>query len=106
MAKEQNLSLNSKKISGCCERLMCCLQYEYDLYKALNKIAPKPGTTVSTPVGKGVVVDRNLISGKYSVKLCDLYKSTLRMFDQDDLKIINEPKNKSKKACLENEILD
>ena len=28
MAKEQNLSLNPTKISGCCGRLMCCLQYE------------------------------------------------------------------------------
>ena len=28
MAKEQNLSLNPSKISGCCGRLMCCLQYE------------------------------------------------------------------------------
>ena len=71
MAKEQNLSLNSKKISGCCGRLMCCLQYEYDLYKTLNKSAPKPGTAVITPVGKGVVVDANPISEKYTVNLID-----------------------------------
>lgn len=32
MAKEQNLSLNPAKISGCCGRLMCCLQYEDDNY--------------------------------------------------------------------------
>ena len=32
MAKEQNLSLNSAKISGACGRLMCCLRYEYDTY--------------------------------------------------------------------------
>ena len=98
MAKEQNLSLNSKKISGCCERLMCCLQYEYDLYKTLNKSAPKPGTTVMTPVGKGVVVDGDIITEKYSVKLVDLYESTLRVFNKNDLKIIDDPKNKNKKS--------
>ncbi len=29
MAKEQNLSLNSSKISGTCGKLMCCLRYEH-----------------------------------------------------------------------------
>ena len=29
MAKEQNFSLNSAKISGACGRLMCCLRYEH-----------------------------------------------------------------------------
>lgn len=33
MAKEQNLPLNSSKISGVCGRLMCCLSYEYQSYK-------------------------------------------------------------------------
>lgn len=32
MAKEQNLSLNSMKISGPCGRLLCCLAYEYEFY--------------------------------------------------------------------------
>jgi len=33
MAKEQNLSLNSVKISGPCGRLLCCLSYEFDFYE-------------------------------------------------------------------------
>ncbi len=37
MAKEQSLSLNPTKISGQCGRLMCCLTYEYDTYRALKK---------------------------------------------------------------------
>ena len=37
MAKEQNLSLNSAKISGACGKLMCCLRYEYDVYAEENK---------------------------------------------------------------------
>ncbi len=32
MAKEQNLTLNSLKISGICGRLLCCLGYEYKTY--------------------------------------------------------------------------
>ncbi|NMB25217.1 MAG: stage 0 sporulation family protein [Firmicutes bacterium] len=34
MAKEQNLSLNPSKISGICGRLMCCLKFETEMYKA------------------------------------------------------------------------
>ena len=46
MAKEQNLSLNSAKISGCCGRLMCCLKNEADTYSYLNAKLPD----VNTPV--------------------------------------------------------
>jgi len=33
MAKDQNLTLNSIKISGVCGRLMCCLDFEFDQYQ-------------------------------------------------------------------------
>lgn len=33
MAKEQNIPINTQKISGVCGRLQCCLSYELDLYK-------------------------------------------------------------------------
>ncbi|MBE0582390.1 MAG: hypothetical protein IH612_01365, partial [Desulfofustis sp.] len=33
MAKEQDLPLNPAKISGVCNRLLCCLTYEYDIYR-------------------------------------------------------------------------
>ncbi len=36
MAKEQNLTLNSVKISGVCGRLMCCLDYELEHYQQEN----------------------------------------------------------------------
>ncbi len=69
MAKEQGLSLNPVKISGTCGRLMCCLKYEQAAYEDLLKITPRIGATVSTPDGKGVVIDRNLISGNVRVSL-------------------------------------
>ncbi len=43
MAKEQNLSLNSMKISGQCGRLLCCLSYEYDWYSEARKNLPNEG---------------------------------------------------------------
>lgn len=39
MAKEQNLSLNPTKISGCCGRLLCCLNYENEHYVESNRRA-------------------------------------------------------------------
>lgn len=43
MAKEQNLSLNSTKISGQCGRLLCCLAHEYDCYAEARKTMPPEG---------------------------------------------------------------
>ena len=43
MAKDQNLSLNSTKISGQCGRLLCCLSYEFDWYNEARKKLPSEG---------------------------------------------------------------
>ncbi len=46
MARDQQLPLNPEKISGPCGRLMCCLQYEHDMYRELLKGMPKKGARV------------------------------------------------------------
>lgn len=46
MAKEQDLPLNPSKISGLCNRLLCCLTYEYTTYKRQRKGMPKPGRKI------------------------------------------------------------
>ena len=69
MAKEQNLSLNSAKISGSCGRLMCCLRYEYDTYLAEKALTPKVDTRVMTPSGAGIVTAANPLAGIVKVKL-------------------------------------
>ena len=51
MAKNQNLSLNPVKISGNCGKLLCCINYENELYKELRKLAPDIGDIVKTPDG-------------------------------------------------------
>ncbi len=46
MAKEQDLPLNPSKISGVCNRLLCCLTYEFETYKRERKGMPRPGKTL------------------------------------------------------------
>ncbi len=46
MAKEQNLTLNSLKISGTCGRLLCCLAYEYSTYCKEKEKYPEIGSRV------------------------------------------------------------
>ncbi len=46
MAKEQDLPLNPSKISGVCNRLLCCLTYEYDTYKKQRKGMPGQGKRI------------------------------------------------------------
>lgn len=46
MAKDQNLSLNSMKISGQCGRLLCCLSYEFDWYNEARKNLPNEGIRI------------------------------------------------------------
>ena len=69
MAKEQGLSLSPTKISGTCGRLMCCLKYEQEAYTDLLKRTPKVGAIVKTPLGRGVVVESNLLSQTLKVKM-------------------------------------
>ena len=69
MAKEQGLSLSPTKISGTCGRLMCCLKYEQDAYTDLLKHTPKVGAIVKTPLGRGLVVETNLLARTLKVKM-------------------------------------
>jgi cell fate regulator YaaT (PSP1 superfamily) len=43
MARDQQLPLNPDKITGPCGRLMCCLQYEHEMYRELLQGMPKKG---------------------------------------------------------------
>ena len=46
MAKEQKLSLNPAKISGICSRLMCCLNYEHEVYEENINELPDVGDKI------------------------------------------------------------
>ncbi len=47
MAKAQDLPLNPAKISGVCNRLLCCLTYEFESYQQIKREMPKPGQQIS-----------------------------------------------------------
>lgn len=68
MAKEQNLSLNSLKISGACGRLLCCLAYEYPFYKALKEILPSSGEKIEYKTHVYSVTDINIFTKKIALR--------------------------------------
>ncbi|MDP2425903.1 MAG: stage 0 sporulation family protein [Candidatus Izemoplasmatales bacterium] len=68
MAKNQNLSLNPTNISGLCGKLLCCIQYEDENYKEYRKTMPKQDSLVSTPDGKGKVVQLNFLNQEVKVQ--------------------------------------
>ncbi len=80
MAKEQDLPLNPNKISGVCNRLLCCLANEYGIYRKERRKMPAPGRRIllddeqylvrrqsvlrgtviaENPAGEEVVLDRS-----------------------------------------------
>ncbi|MBQ5781426.1 MAG: hypothetical protein IIW10_05715 [Spirochaetaceae bacterium] len=46
MAKDQNMSLNTLKISGQCGRLLCCLAFEHESYCEIRRTLPPEGTKI------------------------------------------------------------
>ncbi|MCX7668122.1 MAG: stage 0 sporulation protein, partial [Atribacterota bacterium] len=71
MAKEQNLVLNSAKISGMCGRLMCCLSFEYYLYQKLLYKLPRKESKILTPFGLAKVIEVNVFKDSISLRLED-----------------------------------
>jgi cell fate regulator YaaT (PSP1 superfamily) len=63
MAKEQDLTLNSMKISGPCGRLLCCLAYEFDTYRECRRNLPAEGTRIQVNGQIMKVTDLNIFSG-------------------------------------------
>lgn len=84
MAKEQNLSLNSTKISGICGRLLCCLTYEQEFYEEVSKKLPKVGQRVITADGEGEVFKLSILEETVFVKIQ-----------------VNKDETEVKKYCLE-----
>ena len=64
MAKDQNLSLNSMKISGPCGRLLCCLAYEHQFYGEQRRLIPSEGTRLNWDDSTWKVVEVNIVLGK------------------------------------------
>jgi cell fate regulator YaaT (PSP1 superfamily) len=102
MAKEQNFSLNSAKVSGACGRLMCCLRYEHEVYDEALKKTPPCGSTVSTSDGVGTVVEIKPLAEEVRVKLNDNEKDAAKFYKCDSIKVLRMP---GKKDDADNEAL-
>ncbi len=92
MAKDQGLSLNSSKNSGCCGRLMCCLRYENDVYAEELKRTPPVDSTVMTEEGVGTVTEINPLAGTIKVKLHSQNELVPKQFSRDDVELISSPR--------------
>lgn len=103
MAKEQNFSLNSAKISGACGRLMCCLRYEHETYEQAIKVTPPTGTVVESPDGVGVVVETRPLSLEVKVKLNDKDKDDVKIYPIADLRLLPSAPKGDKEAKKESE---
>lgn len=69
MAKTQELALNPMKISGVCGRLLCCLNYEQEMYAAAKSRMPKVNRMVDTEFGPGKVIGVNVLKDTVTVQL-------------------------------------
>ena len=92
MAKEQNFSLNSTKISGCCGRLMCCLRYEHETYEEAQKTMPKMGALVMTENGPGTVVETRPLSQTVKVRLTEKQEPP-KTYSVTDITPMKKPQN-------------
>lgn len=85
MAKTQGISLTPTDITGMCERLRCCLNYEYCLYRDAMKGMPKKNKRVMTPKGEGKVRD---VYPLRKTVLVSLPESGVKEFPVEEVEVI------------------
>ncbi|HBD92871.1 MAG: hypothetical protein A2015_03485 [Spirochaetes bacterium GWF1_31_7] len=84
MAKEQNITLNSLKISGTCGRLLCCLSYENETYTEEKKAYPREGTKVFVNDELFILVEINIQSKKLKL-LSEEHRERFIYISKNDL---------------------
>ncbi|PKB71995.1 MAG: hypothetical protein BZY87_02535 [SAR202 cluster bacterium Io17-Chloro-G6] len=71
MAKEQALPISAEGLAGACGRLRCCLRFEYEQYRQINRALPKIGELVGTPNGSATVIVGHRMKETVSVRYED-----------------------------------
>ncbi len=99
MAKKQGVSLTPSDITGMCDRLRCCLNYEYCQYVEAIKEMPRKNRLVTTPKGIGKVKDIAPLRKTVYVQLDDI---GLKEFDVGEIEEVKTEsgidKRKGKKS--------
>jgi cell fate regulator YaaT (PSP1 superfamily) len=92
MAKDQNLTLNSSKISGACGRLLCCLSYEHEAYCEIKNNYPTEGSIFEYGGKKVTLSEINILK----------MVATLKTEDEINVKIpLNELPQRNGKPCTQ-----
>jgi len=99
MAKTQGISLTPTDITGMCERLRCCLNYEYCLYRDSMKGMPKKNKRVMTPKGEGRIRDVYPLRKTVLVSLPEI---GVKEFPVEEIEVLNglpeNPQQRNKPA--------
>jgi cell fate regulator YaaT (PSP1 superfamily) len=99
MAKEQDLPLNPTKISGVCNRLLCCLTYEYETYRKQRKNMPKSGKRIKIDDEEYLVKRQNplqetIVAENSAGEEIVLGKREWKMFQQVKKEILEKRKER------------
>lgn len=90
MAKTQGISLTPSDITGMCDRLRCCLNYEFCQYEELLKLMPRRNKMVKTPLGVGKVKD---VAPLMQVVHVEIDEVGLKHFKLEEIEEIKQPRS-------------
>ena len=97
IARDQDLvNMGSGKISGVCGKLLCCLDYEVDVYRELKKNMPSVSAKVEVEKQIGYITERNILMQTVTVEIEEnKLKKTVSI---NDIKVLegSRPKRKRK----------
>lgn len=96
MAKEQSLFLNPLKFSGICGKLMCCLKYEYPIYREVKLRMPAVGSMLKTPKGQARVVEINVMKETLGVEFED---GLIMHYSLDELELPGAAPSACSESC-------
>jgi len=101
MAKDQNLTLNSSKISGACGRLLCCLAYEHDAYCEIKHVYPPEGSVFTYDNKKVFLAEINILKLTATLKTEDNISIVIPLNELPAAKKETQPNGTEKSTVVE-----
>jgi cell fate regulator YaaT (PSP1 superfamily) len=95
MAKLQKTTLDPAKISGRCGRLKCCLRYEFETYRTLERELPPVGSLITTSKGRGRVVAQEILAQKLVVEFEDRRRIII---GREEVRTVEPPKPRASQS--------